>query len=272
VILVLAAVARAGALDEAKEEFAAGRFEAAMEKAGTVAERDADFARARYLVGEIALMLGDAKGARDAFRAASKAKPGAEPILTGLGRALLATEEYEEAVAVLRKAVEAEPKSGRAHCFLGIALRNETSGSKGASEIRKGTKLAADDPVVARATVLYWLEEGDASKAVKAADVFRKKRKKHPMGYFLKALALERDKEYDDAIEAYEQAIALDETFLDAHKNLAILCIAQNPLYTNKKRTELAMKHFTRYRELGGKDARVIQIHETLKQFLASRR
>ena len=272
VILVLAAAARAGALDEAKEDFAAGRFQSAMEKAGTVAEDDADYARARYLVGEIALMLGDAEGARAAFRAASKAKPGAEPILTGLGRALLATEEYGEAVAVLRKAVEAEPKSGRAHCFLGIALRNETIGAKGAEEIRKGTKLAADDPVVARAAVLYWLEEGETAKAVKAADAFRKKQKKHPMGYFLRALALERDKKYDDAIEAYEKAIALDDSFLDAHKNLAILCIAQNPLYTNKKRTELAMKHFTRYRELGGKDPRIIQIHETLKQFLGGRK
>ena len=81
----------------------------------------------------------------------------------------------------------------------------------------------------------------------------------------------ERGKKYDDAIASYEAAAKLDDTFLDAHKNLAILCIAQNPLYTNQERTGKAMKHFERYFALGGRDAQVKQIWETLQQFIESK-
>ena len=216
-------------------------------------------------------MLGDEGAATADFRAALKAKPGSAPILTGLGHALLVAGEYEDAIKTLRQAVKAAPKSGRAYCFLGIALREETDGNKGAKEIAKGQKLAPADPVVARAAVLYWLEADETDKARKAADTFRRKHKKHPMGPFLKALALERDKKFDDAIEAYQKSIALDDKFIDAHKNLAILCIAQNPVYKNQKRTALAMQHFEKYRALGGKDERVIRIHETLKKFIRQR-
>jgi len=266
--LLLASTLFAQPFEEAKKSFAQGEFAAAREKAAAVPDRDADYARARYLMGEIALLLGDPKEAVEDFRAARKAKPESAAILTGLGRALIEGDEHAEAAKVLREAVKLDAKSGRAHCFLGIALRQETFGKQGGGEIEKGVKLAPDDAVVARAAVLFWLDEDEPRKAAKAADAFRKKRKKDPMGYFLKALVLEREKEYDDAIAAYEKAIELDDTFLDAHKNLAILCVAQNPLYRDRKRTELAMKHFERYRELGGKDEQVLQIHETLKKVL----
>jgi tetratricopeptide (TPR) repeat protein len=266
-LLALPAFA-AGDLDQAKTDFAAGRFREAAEAAGRVGEGDPDYARARYLIGEIALVTDDLSGAEAAFREALAAKE-AEPILTGLGRALLAQGETEEAVKVLDKAVAANAKSGRAHCFLGIARHRESLGEKGTKEIDQGLKLAGDDPVVVQAAVLFWLDAEKPDKAEQVADKFRKANKKHPLGHFLRALALERGKEYDDAIESYRKAIELDDNFLDAHKNLAIVCIAQNPLYQNKKRTELAMKHFERYFALGGKDAEVKRIHETLKQFLA---
>ena len=74
--------------------------------------------------------------------------------------------------------------------------------------------------------------------------------------------------EAEGAIAAYRTALERDERFLDAHKNLSILCLAQNHLYQNKKRTAIAMKHLEIYRELGGKDAALIKIHETLKKFI----
>ncbi len=267
-LLLFATIAQATPLGDAKEHFAAGRFQEAIKAAETVAEKDADYARAQYLRGEIALMLDDVEQATTSFRSALKVKPKAEPILTGLGRALLAAEEYAEAKEVLGRAVKAKPTSARAHCFLGIATQHDTLGAKGKKSIDKGLKLGGDDPVITQAAVLFYLGENKLKKATQVADRFRKKNKKHPLGYFLRALALERSEKYDDAIEAYQKAIALDEHFLDAHKNLAILCIAQNPLYKNKKRTQIAMKHFESYRKLGGKDPALIQIHETLKKFI----
>jgi len=267
-VILLLALLDTKPLDEAKEHFAEGRFRAAAEAASMVAERDDDYARARYLMGEISLMLGEPKQAVESLRAARKAKPDSGAILTALGRALVECDENAEAVKVLGEAVKRDPKSGRAHCYLGIALRHDTFGKKGAKELEKGVKLAPDDAIVARAAVLYWLDDGDAGKAKRAADRFAKKSRKHPMAPFLKALVLEREKEYDEAIEAYRKAVALDDLFLDAHKNLAILCIAQNPMYRDKERTDLAMKHLARYRELGGKDPKILQIEATLKKVL----
>jgi tetratricopeptide (TPR) repeat protein len=267
-LLVLSSFVLAEPLAESKELFAQGKFKEAYGKAGAVSEEDAGYAKACYLRGEIALLLGDAKGATANFRAARGKKPGSAPILVGLGRALLEQGEHAEAVKVLGEAVKKAPASGRAQCFYGIALKQDTFGKRGAKQIMKGVKLAPDDALVARAAVLYWLDEGEPAKANKAARAFAKKNRKHPMGPFLAALVLEREKKYKDAIDAYRKAVELDGKFLDAHKNLAILCIAQNPMYRDKERTDLAMKHLARYRELGGKDPKILQVEATLKKFL----
>ncbi len=265
---LVAASAYAGAIDDAKTKFAAGDFPGALAAADGIPADDADCGKARYLAGEIHLMLGDPEAAEKAFRAALEKKPGAEPVLTGLGRALLEREQAPEAVRVLEQAVKAAPESGRAVCFLGIARMRESGGRKGRKEIEKGAQMAKDDPEVARASVVAYLRDEDTSDAGRAAQRFAKAQPKSPMGPFLVAVVQEREKQYDEAIASYEAALKLDDTFLDAHKNLAILCIAQNPLYTNEERTAKAMKHFDRYFALGGRDAEVKQIYETLLQFV----
>ncbi len=269
-LLVTAVCAHAG-LDQAKEKFAAGDFVGALAAADEVPADDAAYAKARYLAGEIHLLLGDPEAAEKAFRAALGKKPGAEPLLTGLGRALLEREEAPEAVRVLEEAAKAEPESGRALCFLGIARMQESGGRKGRKEVEKGAQMAKDDPEVARASVVAYLRDEDTDDALRAARRFAKAQPKSPMGPFLVAVVREREKQYDEAIASYEASLKLDDTFIDAHKNLAILCIAQNPLYTNRERTGKAMKHFDRYFALGGRDAEVKQIWETLQQFIKAR-
>lgn len=266
--LCAAAALAAGPLDDAKEKFAAGDWKAALAAADQVPAEDEGYAKARYLAGEIHLMLGDPEGAEKAFRMTLERKPGAEPALTGLGRTLLEQGQDAEALKTLEEAAKAAPDSARALCFLGIARMRTTEGRKGRKEIEKAAQLGKDDPEVARAAVVAYLRDEDVDNAGKAARRFAKAEPKSPMGPFLVALVQEREKSYDDAIASYEAALKLDESFLDAHKNLAILCIAQNPLYTNQERTGKAMKHFDRYFALGGKDAHVKQIWETLQQFI----
>lgn len=269
--LLAAAAYAAGRIDDAKEKFAAGDFTGALEVADGIPADDAAFAKARYLMGEIHLMLGDPEAAEKAFRAALEKKPGAEPALVGLGRALVEREQAPEAVRVLEEAVKAAPESGRALCFLGIARMQASDGRKGRKDVEKGAQMAKDDPEVARASVVAYLRDEDTDDALRAAQRFAKAQPKSPMGPFLVAVVREREKKYDDAIASYEAALKLDDNFLDAHKNLAILCIAQNPLYTNQERTGKAMKHFDRYFALGGRDAEVKQIYETLQQFIKGR-
>jgi Flp pilus assembly protein TadD len=131
-------------------------------------------------------------------------------------------------------------------------------------------KLAPDDGDVVRAAVEERLAAQDADAAMKAAVGLSKARKDHALGPFLEGVVLDRAGKTDDAIKAYQRALALDEGFLDAHKNLAILCVTQNPLYSIPARTKLAMEHFAAYEARGGKDAEVLHTYETLKSFLAS--
>ena len=126
--LMLLLVLASSPLAEAKDLLAKGEFKLALAAAGKVPERDAGYARARYIMGEVNLLLGDLDEAAAAFRAALKSKPNAEPVLTGLGRVLLAQEAADEALPVLEKAVKANAKSGRAHVFLGLARHEETFG------------------------------------------------------------------------------------------------------------------------------------------------
>ena len=268
---LLTVPAAADAMKDATEHFTAGRFKKAIECASQVDDSDATaYARSRYLMGEIQFLLGDRDAAQTSLRAALEKKRASAPILTALGRVLIDDGESEEAETLLKLAVKQDPKSGRARCYLGLARYQESLGKKGRKDISAGVKLAPKDPEVSRAVVLVMLEEGSPDAAAKEAKRFAKARRDHPMGPFLAAMIKEREGEYDKAIEYYQKAIKADDTFLDAHKNLAILCIAQNPMYQNGKRTGLALTHFKRYEELGGQDTRVKQIHATLLSFIKS--
>ena len=103
-----------------------------------------------------------------------------------------------------------------------------------------------------------------------AAKKLVKSRPDHPMGYFLLGLVLDREGEEKQAIAAYELAIEKDGKFLDAHKNLAILCHTANPLYQNKVRTKKALEHYALYFELGGKDPELERSYLQMKGFLES--
>ncbi len=269
VAVLLTSVSWAGAaLDAAKKHLTAGRLKEAVTAAEKVGVRDQDYARARYLMGEVQLALHDYEASVASFRAAAKAKPAAAPVLVGLGRALFAGGNAKDAVSPLEKAAKTDPKSARAQCFLGLAKWKTSRTKRGGKQIRRGAKLGAGDPEVARALVVHYLGDSDPEGAQKIATRFRQKRKKHPMGPFLEGLALDSRRKYDDAVEAYERALKLDDSFIDAHKNIAILCIAQNPMYRDRKKTDKAVKHADKYFTLGGKDPTLKRAFDQLKSFL----
>jgi len=70
--------------------------------------------------------------------------------------------------------------------------------------------------------------------------------------------------------EAYDKALALDEKFLDAHKNLAILCHTMSNRYRNVERIKKSMHHYERYFALGGHDPKLEQTYRTTRSFLES--
>lgn len=253
--------------------FEKGDFEKVVEIIGAVAENSPSAPKASYLAGEALLQLGELSRAEKRFRDALRQKPKAVPVLVGLGRALRAQGKREEARAQLDAALKIDKKDAGALRALGeLQLAEEAEHKKALKTLKAARKAAPKDPQAARALVEAYLREPKDKRASKRAEsVARKQVKaapKHPMGYFLLGLALERRGKSDDAIEAYEKAIARDAEFIDAHKNLAILCVTDNPGYRDKARTKKALVHFARYFELGGKDDALERTYRSLKSFL----
>jgi tetratricopeptide (TPR) repeat protein len=255
---------------EAVKRFEAADFDAAADLASKVPEDDAAYARSRYLLGEIALIRGDGAEAEARHREALEKKPEAAPVLVGLGRALLAQGRAADAVPLLEKAAALDPKSARARAYLGLARSRADARDAGRKDLAAASKLDPADAEVARAAVEERIEAEDLPGAAKVASAFGKARKDHPMAPFLDALVLDRSRKFDEAVVAYEKAVKLDPAFLDAHKNLGIVCIAENPTYQDRPKTKKGLTHFRRYLELGGKDAEIRRISETIESFLKS--
>ncbi len=273
--LLMAAVGTASAADAPPTlEALSKAFEAADHKqvvllAAEVPPESPDAAKAQYLAGESLLVLGEPAKAEACFRAVLAARPKAVPAQVGLGAALSQLGQHEEALKVLEAAVAQEPKDIAASRTLAVALLAAGKIEEGTKRLEAAFKAAPKDPVTARALAEARLRADDLGGAKQVGEALLKALPKHPMGDFLVALALDRDGKDKEAIEAYEQALAKDETFLDAHKNLAILCHVNSNTYQDEERVKKAFAHYERYFALGGADARLKQMYDTMKSYFA---
>jgi tetratricopeptide (TPR) repeat protein len=263
-----AAFARGGELDRALDAFRKGDFKAVAEEGAKVGAMSPDRAKVLYLVGEAELVLGRFEKAEATFHELLTAKPSV-PARVGLGRAMTARGKHREAEMELRAAVAEDPKDAPAQRALGEALLAMRKLEEAEAALEQAAKLAPDDPWVSRAQVELALAAGDDKGAARIAKSLCKANPKHPLGPFLAAVVLEHGGKTDEAIEAYEKALALDELFLDAHKDLAILCHTQSATYSNAERVRKSLAHYERYFALGGTDPKLEAAYRQMKQFLA---
>jgi len=255
-------------LSPALDAFKAGDYAKAIELASAVPAEDPTRLKAAYLVGESQLMLEKWDDAEKAFREVLEKKADNVPALVGVGRSQTGKGSNDDAIATLEKAVKLDAKDAPAHRSLGEARFAKGETDKAMVELGAAVKLDPKDPLAARSYVEALLKGDKLDAAGKEADRFAKAAADSPMGFFLVAYVLDRQGKDKDAIESYEKAIAKDDKFIDAHKNLAILCVAKNPGYQNKERTKKALEHFKRYFELGGKDEKLKGDYEQIKGFV----
>jgi tetratricopeptide (TPR) repeat protein len=264
----LAALVPAGtALEEATRAFQAGDYAKVLELSATVGTSDADHPRLAYLAGEAELALDAPAEAEKAFRAVLAQRPKAVPAQVGLGRALTELERFDEAASTLTAALAAAPDDVGALTAQGLLLSVRGKRDEARVALVRASKLDPKSALVARGHVEVLLRADDVPAAAAVAEAFLAARPEHPMGPFLMGWVMERDAEDEQALEQYERALALDATFLDAHKNLAILCHTLSNTYQDKARTKLAFAHYERYFALGGKDAALRAMYDNLVNF-----
>jgi len=269
-LVVAAATAWAGdeSLSAAMDAFKAGEFAKAAELAQAVPAEDPARLKAAYLAGEADLVLAKWDDATTAFQEVLDKKATSLPALVGLGRAQSGKGADDAAVATLEKAVKLDPKDVAARRSLGEARFAKGDLDKARSDAEAAVKLDPKDPLSSRSLVAIHIKAEKIDWAEKEADRLVKAIPESPMGHFLRGWVLDRQGKDKDAIEAYEKALAKDDKFIDAHKNLAILCVAKNLGYTDKERTKKAMEHFARYFDLGGKDDALKEQYMRIKGFV----
>jgi len=147
---------------------------------------------------------------------------------------------------------------------MGLLLAQLDRLDEARAQLLEASKLAPMNALTARAHVEVLLRAEDTPAAAGVAEAFSIARPDHPMGHFLLAVVMERDGEEVLAIDRYQAALAADPNFLDAHKNLAILCHTLSNTYQDKERTRLAYEHYGRYFELGGTDAALRATYDRL--------
>jgi tetratricopeptide (TPR) repeat protein len=268
-LLLAAAAARAaGPLDAALDAFKQGDYAKTVELASAVKPDDANRSKAAYLTGEADLALERWDDAVTAFNEVLTKKADSLPALVGLGRAQTAKGSADDAITTLEKAVKLDAKDVAARRSLGEARTAKGDLEKAKADLQAAIKLDPKDALSSRSLVDVHLRAEKFDWALSEADRFAKLAPDHPMGHFLRGLVLDRQAKDKDAIEAYEKAISKDDKFIDAHKNLAILCIAKSNTYQDRDRVKKAFDHFARYFELGGKDAELKALYEQIRSFL----
>jgi tetratricopeptide (TPR) repeat protein len=274
-ILALAASSLAGdptPLEKATEHFRKGEYAEASVEAEEVKPSDPLYPKARYLLGESWLALGDAEGAEKVFRALLEKRPESVPLLGALGRALMAREKPDAAVEVLRRALKLDEKDVPARRTLGECLAALNKPAEARKELERALEIDPKDPLTARVLVELLVKAGQVGPAAQAAEAHRSADPASAMGDFLRALVHDRNGNAGEAIAGYKAALKKEPKFLDAHKNLAILCVADNPGYKDRERTDKALEHFAKYFELGGKDQDLKKVYEEIKAFLDARK
>ncbi len=255
-------------LDGAMAAFKAGEWKKCAEIAGKVPADSPDYLKSQYVLGETLLVMGDAPAAEAAFLVVLEKKEKAGPAAIGMGRALAAQNKLEEAEQALQAALKMDPKDPMALLAMGQVHLAMKKTKEAKAELSQAFGMDPKNPTVARGWCEWLWAENDIAGALKVAQDLTKALPKHPMGPFLEGMALERDNKDKKALEAYEMALQRDPNFLDAHKNLAILCHTRNPTYQDMERTKKSLEHYEKYFALGGKDPDLERIYKQFKGFM----
>ncbi len=182
---------------------------------------------ANYTLGT-ALMAKNPKETIRFYQAALALRPGAVIVYNGLGWALMASDQLDEAIDRFQQALRIEPEFAMAHTNLGVAL--DAKGQRDEA-IEHFQKAIAIDPKLATAHYDLGIALHTKGRKDEAIEHFQQAivlDPTFPEAHNELGISLAEVGRRDEAIEQFQQAIAIDPRLIDAHCNLGLARLAQS--------------------------------------------
>lgn len=227
-------------LAAAKTELAKKDNGAAVIQLKNALQKNPSLAEARLLLGQVLLDTNDLRGALIELGKAKEFGIGEDRLAPLMARALLAQGEPDKVIADYGKVTLSAPEaiaSLQATLASAYALRGKNSEAVAAID----TSLRAD-PGSERAQLIRIRLLGTtagAAEALKALDDFLAKSPKSAEGWQIKGDILAFGGKFDEAIEAFRKALAVDKSSLPAHSGILTLLIAKKDLEGAQKQVEV---------------------------------
>lgn len=222
--------------------FKQAKYDEAGQLAAEVLKENARDNRALLLQGRVALQRRDAVSAISSFRSVLKDQPESAEALTLLGDAHAQNREPELAREHFHKAVEANPRNvaGRVRYAQFLA----SSGDRGTAlkEIDRALAIDGDDVSALSTKAEIQANSRDLSGAESTLRKLKNAHPKNPVGHYLTGQLFVGQKKYDQAIQEFEQAIALAPGSPDALTAVISAHLASGHPERAEKRIETALK------------------------------
>lgn len=286
-------------LMQAVQALGAGNLDAAQLAIENALARESDNFDALHIGGVVAWQQGNEQLGQDRLNAAMALRPTDPEPHFNLGSALLKSGHYGRAKAAFEQALARNPDHVPAWNNLGTAL-SEEGDSKGALQayqkafeknpshvgaMHNAANLLLQEGQLPEARQLYERALGldsthvgsllgltqcllDLEQNKTAVELAGRAVQAHddPRLWNVLGLALARCEQFDLAIDAYEKAVALDESFADAHNNLASTFVVTEQAQRAEAHFKLALELNPEHPEAWGNLAAFYELSNRLEE------
>lgn len=218
------------------------KYDAAGELAAEVLKENPRDNQALLLQSKVALEKGDALSAISSLRSVLKDQPESSAVLTLLGEAHQKNREPELAREHFHKAVAANPRNVAGRVRYAQYLASTGDRGEAAKEIDRALAIDDDDASALSTKAQIQASNKNLTGAESTLKTLKRAHPKNPIGYYLSGQLLVGQKKYDQAIQEFEQAIALAPTKPEALTALVSAHFASGHPERAEKRIENALK------------------------------
>jgi arylsulfatase A-like enzyme/Tfp pilus assembly protein PilF len=218
-----------------------GDLDRERELLGQVQEHNPGMYLIPFLLGEAALKASDWKAAQDSLERSLKLNPNFDQAMTALARALHQQGKDDEALQLLEKTLQENPKNLRAWYQKGwISVTSDPDGAmldfQKALEIQPGFAMAHRD------LGIILLQKGRFGEAAIHLEQAVALGLAHPRLLNFLGIAYSRTGRYQDAVKVYTKALDQEPNFAEAHLNLSYVYEKLNRRRAARSEYETACK------------------------------